>query len=50
MADVNVVRFPWIHPSIIVQSFFPNTDVNMSAMVIRLHMKKLTIDIAENEA
>ncbi len=35
---------------IIIRSFFPDIDVNMSAMVIWLNMKKLTIDIAENDA
>jgi hypothetical protein len=33
-----------------IQSFFPDTDVNMSAMVIWLKMKKLTTEIAKNDA
>ncbi len=35
---------------IIIQSFFPDTDVNISAMVIWLNRKKPTIEIAKNEA
>ncbi len=33
-----------------IQSFFPETDVSMSAMVIWLNMKKPTIEIAKNDA